>query len=75
MYFFQELLREGLVNVLVDKVADFVKKNGRVHTENTEHMIPLEDRRQCDICNENGHFAFDSSKRYVECDKQNILRE
>jgi hypothetical protein len=58
------------VNVLVDKVADFVKKNGRAHSVNTEHVIPLEDGRQCSICNEKGHFAFDSSKRYVECDER-----
>jgi hypothetical protein len=75
-YLFQELLREGLVNILVNKVADFVKENGTVHSGSSEHVLPLEGRRKCSICNDNGHFASDSNRqlsqalRYVQCDKQ-----
>jgi hypothetical protein len=74
--FFQELHREGFVNILIGKIADFVKENGRAHSEYTKHVVPLKDGRQRDICNENGHFAFDTSKqisqdlRYVESSKQ-----
>jgi hypothetical protein len=73
---FQELHREGLVNILVNKVSDFVKENGRVHSENTEHVIPLDGRGKCSICNNNGHFGYDSNKqlsqalRYVESHKK-----
>lgn len=57
----QVLLKEGLVAILVDKVVDFVKANGRVHSKIS---VCLEESRKSGSYSENVDPASDNNKQH-----------
>lgn len=58
---FQVLLKEGLVAILVDKVVDFVKANGRVHSKIS---VCLEESRKSGSYSENVDPVSDNNKQH-----------
>lgn len=81
LYLFQELLREGLVAILVHKIMDFVEENGRAHSKSSVRLKSLKDSIKDSNYSDNVDSGSDSSRqlspilRYIHCDKKYLAME